>query len=111
MLADPCKPQNMHWGTYWRLRIKAEQASTRSLLIGAKKLDLSLSMFLPTAAASCRLWVAPVFIQQHRASAGGTYTYERALPSTAVGLAHAQFLEARPNGKVFATNGVTVTCK
>lgn len=36
----PCKPQNMHWDTYSRLRIKAEQASTRSLLIGAKKVGI-----------------------------------------------------------------------
>ncbi len=37
----PFKPPNMHWDTYWRLREEAERASTRSLLIGAKKLGIN----------------------------------------------------------------------
>ena len=38
----PSKRQNMHWDTYWRLRIEAEQASIRSLSISAKQLGIKL---------------------------------------------------------------------
>jgi len=38
----PCKPKNMHWNTYWRLRTEAERMSTRSLLISAKQLGIKL---------------------------------------------------------------------
>lgn len=34
----PFKPKNMHWDTYWRLRIEAEGASTRSIQIGLQQL-------------------------------------------------------------------------
>jgi hypothetical protein len=38
----PFKPKNMHWDTYWRLRTEAEQASTRSLLIGLQQMGIEL---------------------------------------------------------------------
>ena len=38
----PFKPKNMHWHTYWRLRMEAEQASTRSLLIGMQQLGFKI---------------------------------------------------------------------
>lgn len=38
----PCKPKNIHWNIYWRLRTEAERTSTRSLLISAKQLGIKL---------------------------------------------------------------------
>ncbi|MBN2282751.1 MAG: hypothetical protein JXO48_02565 [Deltaproteobacteria bacterium] len=38
----PSKPKNMHWKTYWKLRIESENARTYSLMIAAKRVGIKL---------------------------------------------------------------------
>ena len=103
-------------GNTHRIAAKVSNAKPGGRLIfmvGAMPIDVPLGAILPSS-SSCRLLVAPVFLQQHVADAAGTYVYERSLPSTAPGTGYVQFLEVRGTAAdevVLATNGGKVECK
>ena len=80
------------------------------ILVSATRLDIDLRPFFG-GSLDCRLFVKPSFFQFHTTSAAGTYTWGHAVPSTHIGLTHAQIAELRSDGTVLTTNGLALACQ